>query len=118
RTITKTFAERTPRILQSVESGAEEFGKTMADTRELVKAIGRAEGTFQKFISDPALYNNLNETTVMLSRLMPRIDRILRDVEVFADKIARHPEALGIGGAIRPSTGLKESPSTPGFQPK
>jgi phospholipid/cholesterol/gamma-HCH transport system substrate-binding protein len=32
-------------------------------------------------------------------------------VEIFADKLARHPELIGIGGAIRPSSGLKESPS-------
>ena len=34
------------------------------------------------------------------------------DVEIFADKIARHPEALGVGGALRPSNGLKEPPTS------
>jgi len=36
---------------------------------------------------------------------------VLRDVEIFADKIARHPEQLGLGGVLRPSSGLKESPT-------
>jgi len=46
-------------------------------------------------------------------RILPRVDRILRDIEVFADKIARHPESLGVGGAIRPNSGLKDPPNVP-----
>jgi phospholipid/cholesterol/gamma-HCH transport system substrate-binding protein len=29
-------------------------------------------------------------------------------MRVFTDKVARHPEVLGVGGAIRPSSGLKD----------
>ena len=47
----------------------------------------------------------------MVNRILPRLDRILSDVEIFADKIARHLESLGIGGVFRPGTGLKEPPS-------
>ena len=53
----------------------------------------------------------------MTTRIMPRLDRILRDFEVFADKIARHPESIGVGGAVRPSAGLKESPTLNPPQP-
>lgn len=114
RQVTRPISERVPRILQNVESGSEQFARTMVDVRELIKVIGNSEGAFQRFIADPALYNNLNDTVATVNKLMPRLDRILKDVEVFADKIARHPEALGVGGAIRPSTGLKEAPSAPG----
>jgi len=116
RQLTKPLAEQMPRILQSIDTSSEQLSRLMADARELVRAIGRSEGTFQKFISDPSLYNNLNEATMMISKLTPRLDRILKDAEVFADKIARHPESLGIGGAIRPSSGLKESPLAPGLR--
>jgi phospholipid/cholesterol/gamma-HCH transport system substrate-binding protein len=37
---------------------------------------------------------------------------VLRDVEIFSDKIARHPELLGVSGAIRPSSGAKEAAPT------
>ena len=62
-------------------------------------------------MSDPALYNNLNEASLSLLRIMPRIDHVMRDVEIFADKIARHPESLGIGGVVRPGNGVKEAPA-------
>ena len=112
---TKPLAERAGRILENIETGTDQFSKTMMDARELIKAVGRSEGAFQKFITDPSLYNNINDATAAFGKMMPRLDRILKDLEVFADKIARHPEALGIGGAIRPSAGLKESPF---IQPK
>ena len=117
RQTTKLLSERAPRILQNVETGSDQFNKMMNDGRELFRAIGRSEGSFSKFMTDPAIYNNLNEMTVTITKLAPRIDRILKDIEVFADKIARHPEALGVGGAIRPSAGLKESPTSPIIRP-
>lgn len=118
RQATRPFAERSAKILQNLESSSEQFARTMVDVRKLVDVIGRSEGAFQKFIADPTLYNNLNEAAAMFAKFGPRIDRILKDVEVFADKIARHPESLGIGGAVRPSAGLKEVPSSPGPRPR
>jgi phospholipid/cholesterol/gamma-HCH transport system substrate-binding protein len=47
----------------------------------------------------------------MITRIIPRLDRILRDMEIFADKVARHPESLGLGGVIRPGSGLKDAPT-------
>ncbi len=117
RQLTRPLAERTPRILENVENGSDQFNKTMVEVREIVKAIGRSDGALQKFIGDPALYNNLNETLALVGKQVPRIERILKDVEVFADKIARHPEALGVGGAIRPSAGLKEAPTPSDHRP-
>jgi phospholipid/cholesterol/gamma-HCH transport system substrate-binding protein len=104
RQVTRPLAEKTPRILDNADA-------TMSDLREIVKAVGRSDGTLMKIITDPSLFNNLNETLCTVQKLMPRLDRILKDVEVFADKIARHPELLGVRGAVSPSTGLKEAPS-------
>jgi phospholipid/cholesterol/gamma-HCH transport system substrate-binding protein len=118
RQATRPLAERAPRIMQNLDNSIELLNRTMADARELMRVIGQSEGSLQKFIADPTLYNNLNETMAMLQKMMPRFDRILKDVEVFADKIARHPESLGIGGAIRPSAGLKEGPPSTSHFPK
>jgi hypothetical protein len=43
--------------------------------------------------------------------MTPRIDRILKDFETFADKLARHPEAIGLGGVVWPGSGLKDPPT-------
>jgi phospholipid/cholesterol/gamma-HCH transport system substrate-binding protein len=107
----KPFSEKSPSVLKNVDEATENLNKSLKDIRELVQVIARSDGTVQRLISDPALYNNLNDSAVMVTKILPRLDRILRDMEVFSDKLARHPELLGLRGAIVPSIGLKESPS-------
>jgi phospholipid/cholesterol/gamma-HCH transport system substrate-binding protein len=101
-----------PPFFKSLDDTTTTLNLTLRDLRELVQVIGRSEGTVQKLITDPSLYNNLNDSALMVTKILPRLDHVLRDVEIFADKLARHPELIGIGGAIRPSTGLKEAPSS------
>lgn len=108
---TKPFADRSPAILKNVEESTDKLNKTLTDLREVFQAITRGDGSLQKLLSDPSLYNNVNDSAAMVAKILPRIDRVLRDFEIFADKIARHPESLGIGGVVRPSSGLKESPT-------
>jgi len=105
-------------MLKNFDESAVQLNATLRDLRELILAVGRNEGTVQKLLTDPSIYNNLNDAALMVTRILPRVDRALRDVETFADKIARHPESLGIGGAIRPSSGLKESPTFGPYGPQ
>jgi len=107
----RPFAERSDPILKNMEESTDKLNRTLGDLRETFRILARSDGTLQKLLSDPALYQNLNDTAIMVQKLLPRVDRILNDVEIFSDKIARHPESLGIGGVIRPSIGLKESPT-------
>ena len=113
----KPLGERGPGTLKNIDEAAENLNKTIKDVRELVNVIGRSEGTLSKLVFDPSLYNNLNDSAAMTTKILPRLDRVLRDIEIFADKLARHPELLGIGGVVRPSSGLKESPSVMPFRP-
>jgi phospholipid/cholesterol/gamma-HCH transport system substrate-binding protein len=110
--LTGPFGERSPGLFKNVDEAAEKLNRAMTDVRELIRVIANNDGTVQKLLSDPSLYNNLNDTACMVTRLLPRVDQMLRDFGIFADKLARHPEALGLGGVVRPSSGLKEAPST------
>src|SRR5262249_22949187 len=117
---TKPLADRSEHITKNLEEGTEQLGKTLLDVRELLRLLGRGDGSLNKFLNDPALYNNLNEVTCLALKILPRVDRALRDLEIFAEKIARHPEVLGLGGAVRPSSGLKDPPTNnyPRISPK
>jgi phospholipid/cholesterol/gamma-HCH transport system substrate-binding protein len=108
---TKPLGDRGESIMKNIDESTDKLNRTLSDVRELLQTVTRGEGTVQKLLTDPCLYNNLNEASLSLSRLMPRMEHILRDVEIFADKIARHPESLGIGGVVRPGSGVKESPT-------
>ncbi len=109
----EAIVKDTTETIRSVNLAATTLNAILSDLREISKAASRSDGTIQKVLADPALYNNLNESAASLNRLIVRAEKIARDLEVFADKIARKPEILGVGGAIRPSTGLKESPFAP-----
>ena len=112
RKATKPLGDRGEIVMKNLQDGTEQLNKLLSDARQIVLSVGRGDGTIQRLLVDPSLYNHLNESASSLNRVMPRIERIIRDVEIFADKIARHPEALGVGGAIRPGSGLKEPPSS------
>jgi phospholipid/cholesterol/gamma-HCH transport system substrate-binding protein len=105
---TRPFADRSDRIMKNLDESADKLNKTLTDVRELLKAIEENDGTVQKLLKDPSLYNHLDELLCGIIRQLPRVERILKDVELFADKIARHPESLGVGGVVTPGSGLKK----------
>ncbi len=104
---TQPLADRGDRVMRNLDEGSERLNRVLADVQELMQVINTRDGTLQRVIADPSLYNNLNEVACQVAKMLPRLERALHDLEVFADKIARHPESLGVGGAVRPSSGLK-----------
>ncbi len=111
-TATKPIAENADQIVKNINVTADQLAKTLGEVRETLRTVNRGDGTLQKVLTDPLLYNQLNDATLVLTRTLVRAEKIAADLQVFADKIARRPESLGIGGAIRPNAGLKEAPSS------
>jgi phospholipid/cholesterol/gamma-HCH transport system substrate-binding protein len=113
RAVTQPLAMRSETLVKDISGSAGQLNKVLTEVREVVRAFGRENGTVQKLLTDPNVYQNLDAAAASLARVMARADKIAKDLEVFADKVARRPELIGVGGAIRPSTGLKESPFAP-----
>jgi ABC-type transporter Mla subunit MlaD len=103
--------------IKNLTDASATLNRTLLDLNELVRAISRSDGTLRRFIADPALYNHADDASLMVTRILPRLDRMLKDLEVFADKLARHPESLGLGGVVRPSSGIKDPPRS-SFHPR
>jgi phospholipid/cholesterol/gamma-HCH transport system substrate-binding protein len=104
---TKPFADRSDRIMKNLDESTEKLNKTMTELRELMRLASQEDGTLHRMIVDPGLYNHLDQAAFMVTKLLPHFDQILCDFGLFADKIARHPEALGLGGVVRPDSGIK-----------
>ena len=113
RKSTQRIADRSDPILKNIEDSSEQIKLLVTDARALLSHFARSEGTIAKLFNDPSLYNNVNDSVVMLTRMAPRLELILSNLETFSDKIARHPEQLGVRGAIKPDGGLKGSPHAP-----
>lgn len=110
---TKPLADNAGPTVQNIAKAADELAKTLADVRLVMSQLGSSQGTLGKVVNDPQLYNQLVDAAANLNRTLIRAEKVAKDLEVFADKVARKPETIGIGGALRPSTGLKESPFAP-----
>jgi phospholipid/cholesterol/gamma-HCH transport system substrate-binding protein len=113
---TKPMAERGGSVMRNLDESTDRLNRTLYDAQLVLRAFNQGEG-FRRFVADPALYNNLNDAACQLVHILPRVDRAMQDLEVFADKIARHPESLGLGGVVQPSSGLKEAPARSGHWP-
>jgi ABC-type transporter Mla subunit MlaD len=107
------LADRSERITHDLESSLARLNAILGDVGALLRVIDQCDSTLRRFLTDPSLYLHLDEAVTTVVRLVPRVDRILKDMETFADKLARHPESLGLGGVVHPSTGLKDPPTPP-----
>jgi len=113
RKTTQNIADRSEPILKNVQEGSEQFKLLVSDSRVLLGQFARSDGTVAKLFNDPSLYNNVNDSVLMLTRMAPRLELILSNLETFSDKIARHPEGLGVRGLVKPDSGLKNSIHAP-----
>lgn len=104
---TKPMADKSDKVMKNLDESTERLNRLVQEMREFLQAVNQGDGSLRALLTDPSLYNNLNDAACMLTRILPRVDRVLRDAELFADKIARHPESLGLGGVVHPGSGLK-----------
>ncbi|HIE98828.1 MAG: MlaD family protein [Fuerstiella sp.] len=77
------------------------------------KLVNRNDGTVRKLLTDPSVYHNLNSTAASLAVLLENLKPVVSDLQVFSDKVARHPEILGVRGVVRGSSGIKDSGVVP-----
>jgi ABC-type transporter Mla subunit MlaD len=107
---TKPMAERSASIVRNLDESTAKLNVTMTDVQNVLRLVTPSDGTLRRLLTDPSLYNHLDEAACMITRILPRLDPIMKNVDVFTDKLARHPEKLGLGGIVRPSSGLKDVP--------
>jgi phospholipid/cholesterol/gamma-HCH transport system substrate-binding protein len=113
RAITRPLAARSDVLVKDVAESAGQLNKILTEIRELVRAFARENGTVQKLLTESSLYHSLDAAAASLSRVLARAEKITEDLSTFADKVARRPEIIGLGGAVHPSSGLKGSPFAP-----
>jgi phospholipid/cholesterol/gamma-HCH transport system substrate-binding protein len=89
------------------------LGLLLSDLHSLTGQLRKEDGSFQKLLKDPALYQNLDDASFMLVKNLNHLDIIMRDLKVFSDKIARHPGELGVQGVFTKDKGLKTLPPEP-----
>jgi len=107
--VTEPLAKHTTSIVVRLDNTLSNLESMTAELRDVAQIASKSDGSLKRFLSDPNLYDNLERSASSLAILLRNLEPIVQDMRVFTDKIARRPEVLGVGGALRPSSGLKDN---------
>ncbi len=108
--VTLPLAKRSRSMVAKLDSTLGNLQTVSAELSQFSRLLRKEDGSLQKFMADPELYRNLNRSASSLAILLKNIEPIVGDLRIFSDKIARHPELIGVRGAFSGSSGLKEPP--------
>ncbi|HTU23934.1 MAG TPA: MlaD family protein [Pirellulales bacterium] len=94
-------------LIAKVDSSVGHLDELLQQFVMFGQALNRQQGTIGLLMKDPALYQHLNAAACNIERITRELEPIIRDARAFSDKIARHPESLGVRGALKPNSGIK-----------
>jgi phospholipid/cholesterol/gamma-HCH transport system substrate-binding protein len=110
---TDPLAEHSRSIVVKLDGSLGQLESLLTELNAFARVANSEDGSLNRFVSDPQLYENLNQSAESLNLLVRSLEPILHDVRVFSDKVARHPELIGVSGAIKGSSGIKDAPEQP-----
>lgn len=110
QTATKPLAERSDSTSKNLELTSRNMAQASEDMASMLRRFDASEGTLKRLLNDPRLYQNLDESALKLNRSLTELEFVLKDLSVFADKIARHPGELGVQGVLTKDKGTKQIP--------
>jgi len=105
--LTKPLGDRGSAMVAQIDLTIGRLDETLQQAAMFTKALNESQGTLGKLVRDPQVYNDLAQAAATVNHLTKELRPIVDDVRVFTDKIARHPEQLGVRGALDRRPGLK-----------
>lgn len=106
QTVTKAIDERGEQMIINAANSVDKLDQLLGNLNRFTRALNDKQGSLGMLTSDPALYNNLNQTVVSLRRLTQQLEPVINNAKIFSDKIARNPGVI-IRDAVSPGPGLK-----------
>ncbi|RLS30468.1 MAG: MCE family protein [Planctomycetota bacterium] len=98
--LTRPLGERGGEMVAQIDRTIGRLDGVLQQASQFTKALSESEGTIGKLVRDPKVYDELSEAVSNVNHLTRELRPIVDDVRVFTDKIARHPEQLGVRGAL------------------
>jgi phospholipid/cholesterol/gamma-HCH transport system substrate-binding protein len=105
--LTRPLGERGEGMVASIDKTIGRLDEVISQAVAFTRALNESQGTLGKLVRDPQVYDDLAQAADNVNRLTRELRPIVNDVRVFTDKIARHPEQLGVKGALDRRPGLK-----------
>lgn len=104
---TGPLGQRGEDLVNRFDVSLRKFDTVLTDIQQFTKDMNSQQGSLGQLVHNPDLYNNLNQAVSNVEEMTRQMRPILDDARVFSDKIARHPEVLGVRGALERRPGIK-----------
>jgi len=108
--VTGPLAKRSEVMVSRLNQTLANLQSVSQELNTFTTLMNQDEGSLKQLATNPDLYRNLNRSASQLAILLRNVEPIVKDLRIFSDKVARHPEVLGVRGAVRGSSGIKDSP--------
>ena len=79
--------------------------ETLREMSVFTASLNREDSTLGMLLRDRRLYDRLQNTLDKVSELPQRLEPILFNAQVMSEKLAQHPELLGLSGYLKPNSG-------------
>lgn len=105
--LTKPLGQRGAQLVEGFGHTVEKLDVVLDEMQTFSRALNNPNGSLGKMINDPAMYQRVEATVRNVEQLTRELRPVIRNAQEFSDRIARHPELLGVSGAINRSSGVK-----------
>ena len=114
--LTKPLGERGTSLVGEFDSSMKKLNQLGDNMLRFSQELNDPQGSLGALLRDKELYQQMIHIAKNINELTRDLKPIVDNVWVFTDKIARHPESLGVRGAIKKDAGLKDSTSINGSE--
>jgi phospholipid/cholesterol/gamma-HCH transport system substrate-binding protein len=104
---TRPLGERGEALIDNLDRGTQRLDQLVGEMLQFTQALNSSQGTIGQLVNNPELYQHMNRAARNIDEISRQLKPIVDDARVFSDKIARHPEVLGVRGAVQKSIGVK-----------
>lgn len=104
--LTKPLGEHGEEMISNIDASMARLNDVLTQFVEFGKALNNREGTLGRILYDPQLYEHIDSAACNIDQLTKELKPIVRNVNVFTDKLARHPGIL-VREALKPNSGIK-----------
>ncbi len=108
---TRPLGQQGDALVTRLNGSVDKLDQVMEQLVVFSQGLNSQQGTLGQLLHNRELYDNLNRAAMNVEDLTRQLEPILRDARVFSDKIARHPESLGVRGVIDRNPGTKGVPT-------
>jgi len=105
---TKPLGDRGELLVNEAARGMGKLNALADNLLRFSQDLNDSQGSLGALMHDKELYQRVNHLVKEIDDLARDLKPVVSNMQVFSDKIARHPGDLGVRGALKKDSGLKD----------